>query len=101
MRYSDHEQRLMDQRSGEGMDHRAAMRASLQQSLAAFWDDLSRFDWDYEYSDDHGVWTRANDERQRLAKRADHSTAHRELYDAFAAWHRDSERAKPARPVTA
>lgn len=31
---------------------------------------LSSHDWSYEYSDDHSVWSRGRDERQRLSAQA-------------------------------
>ena len=45
-------------------------------SLSELYDELVRFDWWYDYSDDHSVWTRGSErekELERLAESLDES----------------------------
>ena len=39
--------------------------------LEAFYEELVRFDWWYDYSDDHSVWTRGNEKEKELSHRAE------------------------------
>jgi len=74
-------------------------------TLQEFYDALASFDWYYEMSDDHSVWTagvRRSDELRAIAKQ---SPEHQALYEAWGkhmytgpAW--ENERApKPERPA--
>lgn len=54
-------------------------------SLVDYWNALKRADWYYEYSDDHGVWTRGANEMGRLQRIAKESPGHQVLYDGWRA----------------
>ena len=39
--------------------------------MEEFYNELVRFDWWYDYSDDHSVWTRGNQKEKELSYRAE------------------------------
>ena len=39
--------------------------------MEEFYNELVRFDWWYDYSDDHSVWTRGNEKEKELSYRAE------------------------------
>ena len=40
-------------------------------SLSELYDELVRFDWWYDYSDDHSVWTRGSEREKELERLAE------------------------------
>jgi hypothetical protein len=62
----------------------AAARAAAQPlSLWAYFDQLSRFDWDFESTDDGEVYRAAVKRRDELLAMAQQSPNHQNLYDKF------------------
>ena len=53
-------------------------------SLSELYDELVRFDWWYDYSDDHGVWTRGNEREKELGRLAESlGESGKEMYSKF------------------
>jgi hypothetical protein len=50
---------------------------------AEFWDACEAHDWYYNFSDDHGVWRRGEDERKRLIALAESNP---DFLDIFMRW---------------
>ena len=40
-------------------------------TINEFYNQLCGFDWWYDYSDDHGVWTRGNEREKELSRMAE------------------------------
>ena len=59
------------------------MTATDPTSLSAFYDELGRFDWDYDATDDPQVWTRCHGEHWNLRQCAKQSPEHQALFDLF------------------
>ena len=55
--------------------------------LARYADLLRRFDWSYEYSDDHSVWRRGAAEEKKLIHWAKTSPTYQRLYDLAQGWY--------------
>lgn len=53
-------------------------------NIDEFWKELARHDWSYERSDDHGVWAKGRDNRDRLTHLA-HQNG-QEWIDLYKAW---------------
>ena len=52
--------------------------------LEAFYNELVRFDWWYDYSDDHGVWSRGNEREKELSRMAESlGESGRIMFDKF------------------
>ena len=52
--------------------------------LEEFYNELVRFDWWYDYSDDHSVWTRGNEKEKELSYRAESlGESGKEMFDKF------------------
>ena len=64
-----------------------------QVSLGDYWDMLNKFDWHYEHSDDHRVYTQGRDGLAKLSQIAAFSDEHKELFNQFR-----SGGEKPVRP---
>jgi hypothetical protein len=75
-------------------------------SPAAFWDELNRADWYYNYSDDHRVWQSGSDAFAKLEAKAKKSPELQALYDGFKAHHfsgkpwGNEQAPKPERPAS-
>lgn len=74
-------------------------------TLGDYWDQLSKHDWYWDFSDDHRVWRRGSDEQGRLENIGGQSAAHKILYDGFVAsmfsgeaW-RTEKKPVPTRPT--
>lgn len=53
-------------------------------TLQEYYDQLSRHDWTFQYSDDHSVWRRGSSEESRLIRiYTDNGPAFKELFDGF------------------
>ncbi len=61
--------------------------------LRIYWDQLKAHDWQYEYSDDHSVWTRGSEKDRKLRHTAGMSKQHEALWNGF---HRNAH--APNRP---
>lgn len=73
-------------------------------SLQIFWDQLNRFDWDYDMTDDHGVFMAAREQREALDTVATLSPEHRAMFSGFSLHHairnsRNPEIALPPLPI--
>jgi len=66
--------------------------------LEEYYDKLRHHDWYYAYSDDHRVWSRGNENAQRLRDIADtHGPEYKRLYEEYRASVHDGK-PKPERP---
>ena len=53
-------------------------------SLSELYDELVRFDWWYDYSDDHSVWTRGSEREKELERLAESlGESGKEMFDKF------------------
>jgi hypothetical protein len=70
--------------SQEEFDQRA--RRIQIADLREYWKALRYHDWQYNYSDDHHVWTKGHDMEGKLHKWSEKSPEHTELYNVFKTW---------------
>jgi hypothetical protein len=74
----------------------------IAQSLQAYYDELRKFDWSYEYTDDFSVWRRCDDKRRQLKQMACLSPDHATLWAAFnrhgGEWQRREQYRAPETP---
>lgn len=72
---------------------------------AAFWDQLNKADWFYEYSDSHASWKLGDEAMKALVATSNTSPELRALYQGFVAHHfsgkpwGSEKAAKPERPA--
>lgn len=73
-------------------------------TLADYWDQLNRFDWYYEMTDDFSVWRRGTTRWDELRKISQESPEHMVLFNGFykhmftgPAWNNEQV-PKPSRP---
>jgi len=68
-------------------------------TLEAFWDALSAFDWGFEFSDDHGVWTAGRTRLEELRSQATISDQHFILFEGFRRHHDARNYSRPNPPA--
>ena len=63
------------------------------ENIGEYFNRLTNHDWYYNYSDDHSVWKRGNEYRDRLLNTAAEHPTYQKMYNAFAeSCHTDKER---------
>jgi 6-phosphogluconate dehydrogenase (decarboxylating) len=64
------------------------------ENIGEYFNRLSNHDWYYDYSDDHSVWKRGNEYRDRLLNTAAEHPTYKKMYNEFVNWMR-SNRERP------
>ena len=65
------------------------------ENIREYFNRLRNHDWYYDYSDDHSVWKRGNESRDRLLNTAAENTQYKEMYNEFVKWMRQERDAIP------
>lgn len=55
-------------------------------TLKQYWDQLDKHDWTFEYSDDHGAWTRGRASLRSVVANSRQGAEYLNLYIAFREW---------------
>ena len=55
-------------------------------NIEQFFNEASRHDWFYDYSDDHRVWTAGNENKNRLYELAKDNTTKEKIMSEFRAY---------------
>jgi hypothetical protein len=77
----------------ENAGQRIARAQLVASDLPIYFDELSKFDWDYEYSDANGVYERGQKQYEALRDMASASEDHARLFLAFRNHHTAKNRA--------
>ena len=64
------------------------------ENIGEYFNRLTNHDWYYNYSDDHSVWKRGNEYRDRLLNTAAEHPTYKKMYNEFVNWMR-SNRERP------
>ena len=76
------------------MDNKESAGQVSSENIGEYFNRLSNHDWYYDYSDDHSVWKRGNEYRDRLLNTAAEHPTYKKMYNEFVNWMR-SNRERP------
>ena len=70
------------------MDNKESAGQVSSENIGEYFNRLTNHDWYYNYSDDHSVWKRGNEYRDRLLNTAAEHTTYKKMYNEFVNWMR-------------
>ena len=76
------------------MDNKESAGQVSSENIGEYFNRLTNHDWYYNYSDDHSVWKRGNEYRDRLLNTAAEHPTYKKMYNEFVNWMR-SNRERP------
>jgi len=76
------------------VDNKESAGQVSSENIGEYFNRLTNHDWYYNYSDDHSVWKRGNEYRDRLLNTAAEHPTYKKMYNEFVNWMR-SNRERP------